>query len=172
SFGDYFKRDAIKYAWELLTTPENQGGYGFPAEKLWVTIFEDDDEANDLWLELSDLPQERIQRLGRDSNFWHTGQPGPGGPSSEIFYDRGPEYGVEGGPATDDDRYVEIWNLVFMQYQIGNVQSKVDFDIIGELPHKNIDTGMGLERVAFIKQGVENMYEIDEVRPVLDAAAT
>jgi alanyl-tRNA synthetase len=171
SFGDYFKEGAIRFAWELLTTSEDEGGLGFDPEDLWVTVYEDDDEALALWKQHSTLPDERIQRLGKDTNYWSTGQPGPAGPCSEIFYDLGPEYGIDGGPVTDDDRYVEIWNLVFMQYQITDVQSKTDFTIVGELPNKNIDTGMGLERVAFIKQGVQNMYEIDQVRPVLDRAA-
>ena len=171
SFGDYFKEQAIQYAWELLTTPEADGGLGFSPDDLWVTVYEDDDEAIAFWKAHSSLPDERIQRLGKDTNYWSTGQPGPAGPCSEIFFDRGPAYGIDGGPATDDDRYVEIWNLVFMQYQIQNVRSKVDFDITGDLPNQNIDTGMGLERVAFIKQGVDNMYEIDQVRPVLDRAA-
>lgn len=171
SFGDYFKEDAIRFAWELLTSSEADGGLGFDAKDLWVTVYEEDDEALALWQQHSTLPDERIQKLGKDTNYWSTGQPGPAGPCSEIFFDLGPEYGIDGGPATDDDRYVEIWNLVFMQYQITNVRSKVDFDIVGELPKKNIDTGMGLERVAFIKQGVQNMYEIDQVRPVLDRAA-
>ena len=171
SFGDYFKDGAITYAWELLTSSEEDGGLGFAPEDLWVTVYEDDEEAIELWKRIAGLPEERIQRLGKDSNYWSTGQPGPAGPCSEIFFDRGPAYGIDGGPATDDDRYVEIWNLVFMQYAIANVTSKVDFDIVGDLPKQNIDTGMGLERVAFIKQGVENMYETDQVRPVLDKAA-
>jgi alanyl-tRNA synthetase len=170
SFGDYFKEGAIRFAWQLLTTPDDEGGLGFDPKDLWVTVYEEDDEAHDLWLRLTDLPEERIQRLGKDTNYWSTGLPGPAGPCSEIFFDRGPAYGIDGGPATDDDRYVEIWNLVFMQYEITNVRSKYDFDIVGELPAKNIDTGMGLERVAFIKQGVDNMYETDQVRPVLDRA--
>jgi len=172
SFGDYFKEGAIRFAWELLTAPEDSGGYGFDASDLWVTVYEEDSEAIELWKSIANLPDDRIQRLGRETNFWTTGQRGPGGPCSEIFFDRGPDYGVAGGPATDDDRYVEIWNLVFMQYLVDNVRSKSDFQIVGELPQKNIDTGMGLERVAFLKQGVENMYEIDQVRPVLDAAAS
>jgi alanyl-tRNA synthetase len=171
SFGDYFKEGAIRFAWELLTTREADGGLEFDPKDLWVTVYEDDDEAYNLWREIAQLPDERIQRLGKDTNYWSTGQPGPAGPCSEIFFDRGPAYGIDGGPATDDDRYVEIWNLVFMQYQIENVTSKLDFDIVGPLPKQNIDTGLGLERVAFLKQGVENMYEIDQVRPVLDAAA-
>jgi alanyl-tRNA synthetase len=171
SFGDYFKEQAIAYAWELLTTAEDAGGLGFAPEDLWVTVYEDDHEAREIWRRVAGLPDERIQGLGMDTNYWSTGQPGPAGPCSEIFFDRGPAYGADGGPATDDDRYVEIWNLVFMQYLRGEGTGKHDFEILGELPKKNIDTGMGLERVAFLKQGVENMYEIDQVRPVLDRAA-
>ena len=171
SFGDYFKEGAISYAWELLTMPQGDGGLGFQEKDLWVTVYKDDDEAIALWKKIAGLPDDRIQRLDMDTNYWSTGQPGPAGPCSEIFFDRGPDYGVDGGPATDDDRYVEIWNLVFMQYLRGEGTGKNDFEILGELPNKNIDTGMGMERVAFLLQGVENMYEIDQVRPVLDAAA-
>lgn len=171
SFGDYFKEDAIKFAWELLTTSVDDGGYGLPPELLWVTVYEEDDEAEQLWLKNTGMPAERIQRMGKADNYWSTGQPGPAGPCSEIYYDRGPSYGVEGGPIADENRYVEIWNLVFMQYQIDNVRSKVDFDITGELPKKNIDTGLGMERLAMILQDVENMYETDQVRPVIDRAA-
>jgi alanyl-tRNA synthetase len=171
SFGDYFKEGAISYAWELLTTSQSDGGLGFQEKDLWVTVYKDDDEAIALWKKIAGLPDDRIQRLDMDTNYWSTGQPGPAGPCSEIFFDRGPAYGVDGGPATDDDRYVEIWNLVFMQYLRGEGTGKNDFEILGELPNKNIDTGMGMERVAFLLQGVENMYEIDQVRPVLDAAA-
>jgi alanyl-tRNA synthetase len=171
SFGDYFKEDAIKFAWELLTTSVDDGGYGLPPELLWVTVYQEDDEARELWLKNTGVPAERIQRMGKADNYWHTGQPGPAGPCSEIYYDRGPAYGVEGGPLADENRYVEIWNLVFMQYQIDNVRSKDDFDIVGELPKKNIDTGLGMERLAMILQGVENMYETDQVRPVIDKAA-
>lgn len=170
SFGDYFKEQAIEYAWELLTTTETAGGLGFAEKDLWVTVYEDDDEAIALWKKIAGLPENRIQRRGKEDNYWSTGQPGPAGPCSEIYFDRGSRYGAEGGPVVDENRYVEIWNLVFMQYLIGNVRSKTDFDIFSELPRKNIDTGMGLERVAFLKQGVENLYEIDQVRPVLDRA--
>ncbi|MGO3032132.1 MAG: alanine--tRNA ligase [Microbacterium gubbeenense] len=170
SFGDYFKKEAIGYAWELLTSSESDGGLGFAEKDLWVTVYEDDDEAEQLWRSIAGLPANRIQRLGREDNYWTTGQPGPAGPSSEIYVDRGPAYGKDGGPAVDDNRFLEIWNLVFMQYAIDNVRSKTEFDIVGELPQKNIDTGLGLERVAFLKQGVENMYETDQVRPVLDRA--
>jgi alanyl-tRNA synthetase len=171
SFGDYFKEEAIAYAWELLTSSEADGGYGFAEKDLWVTVYEDDDEAIALWKKVAGLPDERIQRLGKADNYWHTGQSGPGGPCSEIYFDRGPQYGPDGGPAVDDNRYLEIWNLVFMQYLLDDVKSKTDFRVVRELPKKNIDTGMGLERVAFIKQGVDNLYEIDQVRPVLDMAA-
>jgi len=170
SFGDYFKEGAIGYAWELLTSSEADGGLGFNEKDLWVTVYKDDDEAIALWKKIAGLPEHRIQRLDMDTNYWSTGQPGPAGPCSEIFFDRGPKYGIDGGPATDDDRYVEIWNLVFMQFLRGAGHGK-EFEILGDLPKKNIDTGMGMERVAFLKQGVENMYEIDQVRPVLDRAA-
>nr|WP_274638294.1 alanine--tRNA ligase [Microbacterium bovistercoris] len=170
SFGDYFKEEAIGYAWELLTSSEADGGLGFAERDLWVTVYEDDDDAARLWQSVAGLPASRIQRLGKEDNYWHTGQPGPGGPCSEIYFDRGPAYGRDGGPAVDDDRFTEIWNLVFMQERITNVRSKTEFDVVGPLPRKNIDTGMGLERVAFMKQGVQNMYEIDQVRPVLDRA--
>ncbi|WP_405216361.1 alanine--tRNA ligase [Agrococcus sp. Ld7] len=171
SFGDYFKREAIDYAWQLLTNAEDAGGYGFDPKRLWATVYLTDDEAEQLWLEVTDIDAERIQRLGLEDNYWMTGQPGPAGPDSEIFYDLGPEYGPDGGPATGSDRYVEIWNLVFMQDEIADVRSKTEFTIVRELPKKNIDTGMGLERIAFLKQGVQNMYEIDQVRPVLDLAS-
>ncbi len=171
SFGDYFKETAISYAWELLTTPLADGGFGLPVDRLWVTVYEEDDEALSIWRDTVGIAEDRIQRIGKEDNYWSTGQPGPAGPCSEIFYDRGPQYGIEGGPVADETRYIEIWNLVFMQYQIDNVTSKVDFDVVGELPNKNIDTGLGLERLAMILQGVENMYETDQIRPVLDAAA-
>ncbi len=171
SFGDYFKAGAIEFAWELLTTSQDAGGYGLEPDKLWVTVYEDDDEAADLWVKLTEVPVERIVRRGKADNYWSMGVPGPGGPCSEIYVDRGPEYGPDGGPAVDEDRFMEIWNLVFMQHELSAVRSKTDFDIAGPLPKKNIDTGMGLERIASILQGVDNMYEIDEVYPVLDAAA-
>jgi alanyl-tRNA synthetase len=171
SFGDYFKAGAIEHAWALLTSSHDAGGYGLEPDLLWVTVFEDDDEAADLWQQLTAIPKERIVRRGRADNYWSMGVPGPGGPCSEIYVDRGPAYGPEGGPAVDEDRFMEIWNLVFMQHELAAVRSKTDFDIRGDLPKKNIDTGMGLERIAAILQGVDNMYEIDEVRPVLDKAA-
>ena len=171
SFGDYFKREAIAFAWEFLTGAQEKGCLGLDPQLLWVTVFQDDDESIAIWREEADIPMERIQRRGMKDNYWSTGQPGPAGPCSEIYYDRGPAYGREGGPEADEDRYIEIWNLVFMQYERGQGLGKDNFEILGELPKKNIDTGMGLERVAFLMQGVENLYEIDQVRPVLDLAA-
>ena len=171
SFGDYFKEKAIPFAYELLTSSVEEGGYGLDPERLWVTIYEGDDEAFEIWTKTVGFPAERIQRMGMKENYWSTGQPGPAGPDSEIFYDRGPAYGKEGGPAADDDRYIEIWNLVFMQYQRGEGIGKDDFEILGDLPKKNIDTGLGVERLAMLLQGVENFYETDQVRPVLDAAS-
>ncbi|MEU7004400.1 alanine--tRNA ligase [Nonomuraea sp. NPDC046570] len=171
SFGDYFKDDAIPFAWDLLTKSESDGGFGFPEEKLWVTVYQDDDEAADIWHSKVGVPKERIQRRGLADNYWHMGVPGPGGPCSEIYYDRGPEYGIEGGPVADENRYLEVWNNVFMQYQLSEVRSKTDFDVAGELPSKNIDTGMGLERMAAILQGVDNIYEIDTTYKILDRAA-
>ncbi|MGO1544872.1 MAG: alanine--tRNA ligase [Gulosibacter sp.] len=171
SFGDYFKREAIEYAWTFLTTAQDEGGLGFDPKDLWVTVYREDDESFNLWREIAGLPEERIQRLDAESNYWSAGKPGgPAGPDSEIFFDRGIEYGPDGGPATDHDRYVEIWNLVFMQFERGVDKGDGTFEILGELPKKNIDTGIGLERIAFLLQGVENMYETDQVRPVLDLA--
>ena len=171
SFGDYFKKEAISYAWEFLTSSKDAGGLGLDPELLWVTVYKDDDESIDIWREVAEIPLERIQKRGMKDNYWSTGQPGPAGPCSEIYYDRGPAYGAEGGPEADENRYIEIWNLVFMQFERGAGTGKDSFEILGELPSKNIDTGMGLERVAFLMQGVDNLYEIDEVRPVLDLAA-
>ncbi len=171
SFGDYFKEGAISLAWELVTTPQDRGGFGLDPERIWPTVLDGDDEALGIWHEQIGIPVERIVRRGLADNYWHMGVPGPGGPCSEIFYDRGPEYGPDGGPAVDEDRFMEFWNLVFMQENLSEVRTKVDFDVTGPLPRKNIDTGMGLERIASILQGVDNMYEIDEVYPVLARAA-
>ena len=171
SFGDYFKEGAIALAWELLTKPIAQGGYGFPEEKLWVTVFENDDEAADIWHKKIGIPKDRIQRRGMADNFWSMGVPGPCGPCSEIYYDRGPEYGRDGGPIADEDRYLEVWNLVFMQNERGAGSGKDDFPILGELPAKSIDTGLGLERTAALLQGVENIYEIDTTMQILNKAS-
>jgi alanyl-tRNA synthetase len=170
SFGDYFKEGAIANAWELITGSQDEGGFGLDPDRIWATVYEGDAEAAGLWRKLTGLPGERIQiRDGKD-NYWDMGVPGPGGPCSEIYYDRGPAYGREGGPVADEDRYIEIWNLVFMQDVRGEQSPKLGFPPIGELPKKNIDTGMGVERVATILQGVENVYETDLVRPVIGRA--
>ncbi|HVM19230.1 MAG TPA: alanine--tRNA ligase [Egibacteraceae bacterium] len=176
SFGDYFKREAIRWAWQLSTTPADAGGFGFDPERIWATVFVEDDEAVQLWLDETDLPAERIVRRGdpeypwtherNHDNFWSTGQAGPCGPCSELYYDRGPDHGVEGGPDADESRYLEFWNLVFMQYE-----RDARGDILGQLPQQNVDTGMGLERMAVLLQDVPNVYETDVLRPMLDAAA-
>jgi len=156
SFGDYFKEGAIAYAWELVTER-----FGFEPDRLWITVYLDDDEAAGIWRQTG-VPAERIQRLGKEDNFWSMGVAGPCGPCSEIYYDRGPGFGADGGPASGSDRYLEIWNLVFMQ----NVRDE-DYNIVGDLPNKNIDTGMGLERVATLLQGADSMYETDLFLPIL-----
>ena len=171
SFGDYFKEGAIALAWELLTKSVSSGGYGFSEDKLWVTVYQDDDEAANIWEKQIGVPKNRIQRRGMADNFWSMGVPGPCGPCSEIYFDRGSDYGKEGGPIADEDRYLEIWNLVFMQNIRGEGGDKNSFPIIGELPAKNIDTGLGLERTAALLQGVENIYEIDTTKIILDKAS-
>jgi alanyl-tRNA synthetase len=170
SFGDYFKAGAIEHAWNLVTGSQDAGGFGFEPDRIWVTVYQDDDEALELWRRIAGLPVERIQRRGGDDNYWDMGVPGPGGPSSEIYYDRGPEHGRDGGPEADEDRYLEIWNLVFMQDERGELSPKKGHPPIGTLPKKNIDTGLGVERVAYLLQGVENVYETDLVRPVIARA--
>ena len=170
SFGQYFKEGAISNAWNLLTKDIADGGFGLDPERLWVTVYLDDDEAAEIWRDKIGVPEERIQRLGMEDNYWSMGVPGPCGPCSEIYYDRGPEYGKDGGPIADDNRYMEIWNLVFMQNERGEGTGKGDFEIVGELPKKNIDTGLGIERVACLLQGVDNVYETDLLRPVIDVA--
>ncbi|HYG94427.1 MAG TPA: alanine--tRNA ligase, partial [Nocardioides sp.] len=179
SFGDYFKEGAIELAWDLVTKPVADGGFGLEEGRLWPSILQGDDEALALWMKVTGLPAERIVKLGPRENYWSMGVPGPGGPCSEILYDRGPEFGPDGEfettdrtamPAELEDRYLEIWNLVFMQEELSAVRSKEDFDVVGPLPKKNIDTGMGLERVAYLLQGKANMYEIDVMFPVIQKA--
>ncbi|OLR91709.1 alanine--tRNA ligase [Actinokineospora bangkokensis] len=170
SFGDYFKAQAIEHAWTLLTDSQDSGGYGFAPDRLWATVYDDDDEAIGLWRKITGLPDERIQRRDGRDNYWDMGVPGPGGPCSEIYYDRGPEHGRDGGPVADEDRYLEVWNLVFMQDIRGEDSPKYGHKPIGTLPRKNIDTGMGIERVAALLQGVDNVYETDLIRPVIAKA--
>jgi alanyl-tRNA synthetase len=171
SFGDYFKEAAIPFAWELLTRPARDGGFGFDESRLWATVLHGDDETYRIWREKVGVPESRIQRRGLADNYWHMGVAGPGGPCSEIYYDRGPDYGRDGGPEADEDRFLEVWNLVFMQDQLSAVRKKDDFDIEGPLPFKNVDTGMGLERMAALLQGVDNIYEIDTTYKILARAA-
>jgi alanyl-tRNA synthetase len=179
SFGDYFKEGAIELAWDFVTKSQADGGLGLEESRLWPSILHGDDEALHLWMQVTGLPSERIVKLGPKENYWSMGVPGPGGPASEILYDRGPEHGPDAEfettdrvamPAKLEDRYLEFWNLVFMQDELSAVRSKEDFDIVGSLPRKNIDTGMGLERVAYLLQGVDNMYEIDVMYPVIERA--
>src|SRR5580704_6750652 len=161
SFGDYFKEDAIAMAWELLTEV-----FGLDGDRLWVTVHDDDDEAEQIWIDKVGFPAERIQRMGDADNFWAMGDTGPCGPDSEIFIDKGLPYGADGGPKFGgEERFVEIWNLVFMQYNR-------DADgVRHDLPHKNIDTGAGLERILPILQGLDSMYDTDLFAPIIAAAA-
>ena len=172
SFGDYFKEGATALAWELLTKPTSEGGYGFDESRLWVTIYQDDEESAEIWQKKVGVAKNRIQRRGMADNYWSMGVPGPCGPCSEIYFDRGAQYGKEGGPIVDEDRYLEIWNLVFMTYLRGEGPGKEGYPILGELPAKNIDTGLGLERTAALLQGVENIYEIDTTRHILNRASS
>ncbi|MCA1217859.1 alanine--tRNA ligase [Streptomyces sp. 8L] len=171
SFGDYFKEEAVSFAWELSTGSLDDGGYGLDPDRIWVTVHHSDAEARRLWREIAGLPDHRIVARGDEDNFWSMGVPGPCGPSSELFYDRGSALGREGGPEADEDRYMEFWNLVFMQYERGEGTGKSGYPILGDLPRRSIDTGMGLERMATLLQGRDNLYETDETRPVLDRAA-
>src|ERR687890_347624 len=169
SFGDYFKEGAIELAWELVTKSQADGGFGLPEDKLYASVYLDDDEALHLWKKVAGLSDDRIVRLGKKDNYWSMGVPGPAGPSSEILIDRGPQFGADRDWEAGD-RYMEFWNLVFMQEELSAVRSKEDFDVRGPLPSRNIDTGMGLERVAYLLQGKDNMYEIDEMFPVIEKA--
>ena len=169
SFGDYFKREAIRWSWELSVGP-----LGLDPAKIWVTVFEDDDESEALWLEETDIAPERIQRIGvpagserkdASDNFWSTGGAGPCGPCSELNYDRGPDFGVDGGPIANGERYLEYYNLVFMQHE-----QDADGNVVGDLPAKSVDTGLGLERMAVLMQDVDNVFQTDLFVPLLTAA--
>ncbi|MGB5586379.1 MAG: alanine--tRNA ligase, partial [Gammaproteobacteria bacterium] len=162
SFGDYFKRDAIRFAWQFMTEE-----MGLPAERLWVTVFEEDDEAAEIWLKEIGVPPAQLARLGADSNFWAMGDTGPCGPCTEIFYDHGADVdgGPPGTPEEDGDRYVEVWNLVFMQYD------RAADGTLSPLPRPSVDTGMGLERMAAVMQGVHSNYDIDLFQALIRAAA-
>ncbi|HID02461.1 MAG TPA: alanine--tRNA ligase, partial [Desulfobacterales bacterium] len=159
SFGDYFKKDAIAFAWEFLVKE-----LGIPADQLWVSVFDDDDEAYELWEKVEDLPKGRIVRLGEKDNFWAMGDTGPCGPCSEIHIDQGREAGCDRPDCAvgcDCDRYLELWNLVFMQF------NRSEDGTMTPLPHPSIDTGMGLERVAAVLQGKFNNYDTDLFQPII-----
>ncbi|MDN5570166.1 MAG: alanine--tRNA ligase [Propionibacteriaceae bacterium] len=179
SFGDYFKAEVIPWTWEFLTGAVEDGNLGFDPERISVSVLgpghnpaypDGDVEARDIWLSVG-MPADRIWERDLKENYWHMGVPGPGGPDSEVFYDRGPEFGPAGGPDVNEDRYLEIWNNVFQQEVLSAVRAKDDFDVAHPLPTKNIDTGAGLERIATLLQGVNNLYEIDEVFGVIAKAA-
>src|SRR5262245_41185382 len=163
SFGDYFKEKAIPWSWEYTTET-----LGFDGDRIWITVHDSDDEAEQIWRDVVGVPIERIQRMGDKDNFWQMGDTGPCGPCSELHLDRGPRYGPEGGPRTDPhgDRFIEFWNLVFMQYDQAPDGSRTP------LPKKNIDTGAGLERVLCLLQGVESVWETDLLSPLIDRAAS
>ena len=161
SFGDYFKREAIRWAWELSVD-----AFGFDPDLIWATVYEQDDESEQIWLDETDLPASRIQRLGAEDNYWWTHNAGPGGPNTELYYDRGEAWGEAGGPAVNDERYLEYYNVVFMQHELD-----ADGTILGDLPKQNVDTGMGLERMAVLLQdGARDIFDIDVLRPMLDRA--
>lgn len=172
SFGDYFKEGAIQLAWDLLTSPQEKGGYGLDGDRLWMTIWEEDDTSYNYWVNTIGVDPSRVQKLPFEEIEWSTGQPGPAGSCCEIHYDRGPEYGPDGGPVVDTggDRFLEIWNLVFDEFLRGPGEGKT-YPLLGELEMKSIDTGLGVERLAYLLQGKDNMYEIDEVFPVIERAA-
>ncbi|MCW1805672.1 alanine--tRNA ligase [Brachybacterium squillarum] len=178
SFGDYFKTGAIDFSWELLTSSVEDGGYGLDPERLWITLWEEDQESFTHLTEVIGLDPARIVQLPWEESCWDTGQPGPAGSTGEWYYDRGPEYGPDAptgrlpewpGDERAEDRYLEIWNLVFDQFLRGPGKGK-DYELLGELDQKAIDTGLGVERLAFLLQGKQNMYEIDQVFPVIEVA--
>ncbi len=159
SFGDYFKRESCGWGFELVTEV-----YGIDPDRIWVTVYETDDEATGIWRDIG-IPAERIVRRGKEDNYWWTHAAGPAGPCSEIYIDRGPKYGADGGPAVDEERFIEIWNHVFMQEEVDD-----RCRLVGELPEKNIDTGSSVERVATVLQDVDNIFETDLMRPLLEVA--
>jgi alanyl-tRNA synthetase len=159
SFGDYFKRESCGWGFELVTEV-----YGIEPDRIWVTVYESDDEAVGIWRDIG-IPADRIVRRGKEDNYWWTHAAGPAGPCSEIYVDRGPKYGAEGGPAVDEERFIEIWNHVFMQDEVDDRNQ-----LVGELPEKNIDTGSSVERLATVLQDVDNIFETDLMRPLLEVA--
>src|SRR5690606_3363507 len=178
SFGDYFKTGAIDFSWDLLTSSIEDGGYGLDPERLWITLWEEDEESYTHLVNVIGLDPQRIVQLPWEESCWDTGQPGPAGSTGEWYYDRGPEYGPDAptgrlaqwpGDERAEDRYLEIWNLVFDQFLRGPGKGK-DYELLGELDQKAIDTGLGVERLAYLLQGKQNMYEIDQIFPVIEVA--
>ena len=167
SFGDYGAKDAIELAWELITRHQSDGGYGLDEKRLWVTVLHGDEETIQAWQQIAVLPGDRIIRRGPNQNYWHAELPGPGGPRTGIYIDRGADYGPDGGPEADEDRYLQFWSLVFLRDQVAGVRGMGNVDIAGALPARTIVSGMGLERMACLLQGVDNVNEIDEVFPVI-----
>ncbi|HRE03460.1 MAG TPA: alanine--tRNA ligase, partial [Ilumatobacteraceae bacterium] len=161
SFGDYFKADAIPWSWELVTEV-----FGLDGDRIWITVHNSDDEAEQIWHDVVGVPMDRIQRLGDKDNFWQMGETGPCGPCSELHIDRGPAFGPDGGPLNDPqgDRFMEFWNLVFMQYNQANDGRRTP------LPKPSIDTGAGLERILALVQGVDSIWETDVMLPLIDQA--
>jgi len=166
SFGDYFKREIIPWSWELVTSDASNGGWGFDGDRLWITVHESDDEAEQIWHEQVGVPLDRIQRLGDKDNFWQMGDTGPCGPCSEIHIDRGPAFGPDGGPLHDPhgDRFMEFWNLVFMQFNQAPDGARTP------LPRPSVDTGAGLERILALLQGVDSVWETDLMLPLIETA--
>jgi len=166
SFGDYFKEAIIPWSWDLATSDISSGGWGFDGDRLWITVHDSDDEAEAIWHEQVGVPLDRIQRLGDKDNFWQMGDTGPCGPCSEIHIDRGPEFGPDGGPLGDPagDRFMEFWNLVFMQYNQAPDGTRTT------LPKPSVDTGAGLERILALRQGVDSVWETDLMQPLIDTA--
>ena len=168
SFGDYFKESVIPWSWDLVTGDPANGGWGFDGDRLWITVHESDDEAEQIWRDTVGVPMDRIQRLGDADNYWQMGDTGPCGPCSEIHIDRGPDFGPDGGPRNDPagDRFMEFWNLVFMQFDQAPDGSREP------LPAPSIDTGAGLERILALVQGVDSVWETDLMQPLLDEACS
>ena len=161
SFGDYFKAEMIPWAWEFVTSSVGEGGLGVDGDRIWATVHTTDDEAEAIWADVVGLPRQRIQRMGTD-NFWEMGETGPCGPSSELFFDFGPEFGADGGPAQGSEwRYIEFWNLVFTQYFRGADGQLTD------LPNTNVDTGLGFERTLALTEGSSSQYADDGMRQVV-----
>lgn len=167
SFGGYFRERSIELTWNFLTNSVESGCLGVDPKKLWVTVLEGDLVTKQCWLDLTDVDPNQVQERSGKDNYWSMGVPGPGGPCTEIYYDRGEDYGVGGGPEFNEERFLEIWNIVLMEHELSQVRGKGDVDISGPLPTPCVDTGMGLERVSSVLQGVESIFETDQFYPLV-----